>query len=138
MSTRLMTSSSFRACLVIAGLHVFKEPLPGIAPHALHGADLQIQHLGRFLVRESKKVLHLNERAPLGSCFPELIQKAVDRNREIQFDAGSGEQILNSLERDKLRTRTSARMVDKVAAHSSSSYSEKMLSILPISIFGRD
>ena len=54
------------------------------------------------------------------------------------FGAVGREKVLDSLERDELRVRPSARMVDQVPAHGSSSYSEKMLPVLPIPIFGGD
>src|ERR1700719_1632671 len=131
-----MTKSSSCALLSIAGLHVFKEPLPGVTPHALHGASFQTEHLGRFFIRESGEVFALLQRAPPRLGFRELLQKPIDGDAQVQLDARGGKEVFDALERDEIRIGPPARVVNKVPTHSSSSYSEKMLPVPPISILG--
>src|ERR1700733_8028853 len=124
-----MTRSSSFVLLSMAGLHMLKEPLPGIAPHALHGANFQTERLGRFFVGESEEVFHLHECAPLRLRFRELLQKPIDGNGLVQLRAGGRQEVFDSLERYQLRIGTPAGMINQVSTHSSSSYSEKMLPV---------
>src|SRR2546429_70223 len=133
-----MTRSSSCAFFSISQVRSFKKPLPSVAPHALHRAQLDPEHVRRLFVSQPEEVLDFHELAPFRIDLGKLIEEPVHRDRLVDFSSLGGQKVFHALQRDELRVRASARVVNQVPTHGSSSYSEKMPTIPPISILGRD
>src|ERR1700720_531642 len=131
-----MTNSSFCSWSGMARLHSFKQPLPGVVPPPLHGVKLHAEGFRGFLIGQPKEELHFDDLAPLRLGFAQPVEEAVDGQSQVHLSAGRRKQVLDSLEGHEVRIGASARVVDQVPTHGSSSNSEKMLPILPIPVFG--
>src|SRR5258708_7884703 len=89
--------SDFVVCCM-AGLRLFKEPPAGVAPHALHAAELNSHYFRRFFVVQPDEVLQLHEGAPFRLALREIIQELVDRDSETDFGAIGGKKRLQLFE----------------------------------------
>src|SRR5579864_2630132 len=96
-----MTTSSSCTLLSIAGLHVFKQPVPGVTPHALHGANFQTERLGASSPVSPRKYFTSTSVHHFPLRFRELLQKLVDGDGQVQLCARGGKQVSISLERDE-------------------------------------
>jgi hypothetical protein len=103
-------------------LHLFKQPLAGIPPHALHRAKFKAHDLRGFLVSQSKKVLQLHKLAPLRPMLREIMKEPVHRDRETDSGAIGGNKRFQFFKPDELGIRSRPPNVNQVPSHCSKSF----------------
>src|SRR4051794_11342317 len=134
----MMRSSSCAVCTMVAIIRLLEQPLANVEPHSLHCAEFDSQSVRGFFVRHSQKILQLHESAPFGPGGCELIEEPVHSDGQIQLSLAGREKVLNSLQRDELCWRPSARVIDQVPPHYSACYREEMPTVLPVAIPGSE
>src|SRR5580704_1196194 len=130
-STRFMTRSS-PCALGMARLHTRKQPAPRVAPASLHGSELNAHGIGRLFVGKTEEELHFHKGAPFRLRLRQFVQQPVYSDGQIHFAAIGRKNVFEPFQRRELRRGPPPRVIDQIPAHSSSSYSVKMLPILPI------
>lgn len=66
----------------------------------------------------------------------QLLQKPVHRQRRLDPRRIAAQELLHSVQRDKLRRRPPAGMIDQITAHGSSRDREEVAAVLPIPVLG--